>query len=321
MNTFNTLISSVSKKVPLIKSVQKAYKALHLEGKIFGGDSDNRCIGRFFVDEFWQMPSLEKLPIETFLKECQKRKITAIIPTRDGELPYYSQYHDIFNDNGISCMISNSETIQTCRDKFLFSRTLIANNFPAIPSFNSLEEVQGETFVVKERFGAGSRRVGLNLNAAEAQEWALELEDPIFQPYIHGTEYSVDIFLQSGKTHGIIARQRSYIVDGESQVTISVHDPVLESLCISIAESINISGHAVLQVLKDASGEFHIIECNPRFGGASTLSLAMGLNSFVWFFQKNLKQPLTPFVRSKNEKQQVRYPEDFITNLPTRGAS
>ena len=51
-----------------------------------------------------------------------------------------------------------------------------------------------------------------------------------------------------------------------------------------------------------------------RFGGASTLSLAMGLDSFYWFIQESRGVPSEqlPFHRSENEKMLIRHAEDLI---------
>jgi carbamoyl-phosphate synthase large subunit len=75
-------------------------------------------------------------------------------------------------------------------------------------------------------------------------------------------------------------------------------------------------GHIVLQVLMDENENLHVIECNSRFGGASTLSIASGLDSFYWFMLEANQVDLDsyPFTRSKVEKKQVRFPEDLITD-------
>ena len=125
-----------------------------------------------------------------------------------------------------------------------------------------------------------------------------------------------DIYInRQGDPMGAIARTRDLVKEGESQITNSVKMPELEALCQEAAKLLKIYGPAVFQVLRDDSNHLHIIECNPRFGGASTLSAAMGLKSFEWFLQETLNLPLTPFVRSAKELRQVRHAEDLIIPL------
>lgn len=76
--------------------------------------------------------------------------------------------------------------------------------------------------------------------------------------------------------------------------------------------------HVVFQaILEETSGSLYLLEANLRFGGASTLSLEMGMHSFIWFFLETLGKPLTkwPFIRSTKEKRQVRYPKDLVFDV------
>lgn len=192
-------------------------------------------------------------------------------------------------------MVSDPTCIENCLDKLLFYQTLAAHHIPAIPTTENADLIKSNSLVVKERFGAGSRSLGLNLSPKKAKEWAKNLQSPIFQPFISGKEYSVDVYMDTHHSqHGAIARLRDLVVDGESQITSSVKNKKMESLCLKTAEVLGITGHAVFQLLSDAEGQLHIIECNPRFGGASTLSVAMGLHSFEWFLLESLKKPLPP---------------------------
>lgn len=309
---FNILITSVSKKVPLIKTVRQAAANLKLTCKLYGGDSNSHCISRFFVDAFWHMPILNDLNIEELVGYCKKHQIKAIIPTRDGELPYFAKHKEFLAKHGISCLISGSEAIETCRNKLLFYQTLAPLKVPVIPTAKDINQISASSYVVKECFGAGSNSIGLNLIFAQAQSWARNLKDPIFQPFIKGDEYSIDVYISRDRSFkGAIVRKRELVVDGESQITYSLQDKAMEELCLKTADTLGLYGHAVFQVLRDDSG-IHVIECNPRFGGASTLSVAMGLRSFEWFLEESLGQPLSPFKRSSKEIQMVRYPEDKI---------
>ncbi|MEI8364837.1 MAG: ATP-grasp domain-containing protein [Parachlamydiaceae bacterium] len=318
MNTFNVLITSVSKKVPLIKAVLCALEAVrpstsNITSKIISGDCNISAIGRYFVDEFWHMPPQDMLTIEEVIEFCKKRHIRAIIPTRDGELPFFSRYKERLGGEGISCLVSSPKTVELCRDKLQFYTFLSKHHLPAIPTSGQISDIKAHSYAVKECFGAGSASIGLDLPLAEAKLWGNKLKHPIYQPYILGTEFSVDLYVDKhGTCLGSIVRERELICDGESQVTASVKNPDIDTLCHKAAALLNISGPAVFQILCDQSKHLHLIECNPRFGGASTLSVAMGLKIFEWFFQESLQLPLTPFERSPQELRQIRYAEDLI---------
>lgn len=310
---FNVLVSSASKKVPLIKCLRQALYDLRIEGSVIGADAKAECISRYFVDEFWQMPLLELITIDELIAFCTHKGVKAIIPTRDGELPFFAKHKDHLQERGIACLVPSVDAVEKCWDKLLFCNTLTQLGFPAIPTSKTPGERHASSYVVKEQFGAGTRSVFLELSLPEVQEKAKQIKHPIFQPFIKGIEYSIDLYIsKSGEPKGAIARKRDLVVEGESQITTSEKQPELEALCLKIGKALGLVGHAVFQAIKDPSGHFHIIECNPRFGGASTLSSAMGLKSFQWFLEEVLTLPPSTFNRSPHEMKQVRFADDAI---------
>ena len=74
-------------------------------------------------------------------------------------------------------------------------------------------------------------------------------------------------------------------------------------------------GHVIFQLILSSNSKIHIIECNPRFGGASTASIAAGLDSFYWFILESLGENISdyPFISSKKDITQLRFPSDLIT--------
>lgn len=311
----NILVTSISKKVPLIKSVKKACRKLGNSGKIFGADSNKDCIARYFVDDFWEMPQLAEIDATEIIEFCKQKHIVCIIPTRDGELRFFARHKQLFFENGIHVMVSGEAAVEACQDKLLFFQKAAAMGFPVIQTVTDINDLVCGRYVVKQRFGAGSVSIGVNLSKAEATAHGENLENAVYQPFIDGKEFSVDVYVDMlGKAKGAIVRSRDLVINGESQVTTTICNRELESLSISLAEKFQIYGHAVLQVIIDDVGEFHIIECNCRFGGASTLSLEAGLDSFCWFLLESLGVDISryPFIRSAVEKKQIRYAEDIV---------
>lgn len=311
----NVLITSVSKKVPLIKQVMNAAKRYNPSSLVYGGDINDNCIGRYFTHRFWNMPRLELLPIHEFIQYCLESKITVIIPTRDGELSYYSNNKKAFEENNIKVMVSNQQGLEITQDKKNFYEYLNANNFPVINTVEKLSLLKERYYVVKEKLSTDSKNIGIMLSENEADIFSENLKNPIFQPYISGIEYSIDVYVdQQGKGKGVVVRERMHVVNGESQITKIVPYLELEKLAIKMAEHMGLKGHIMFQVIVDVAGNPYIIECNPRFGGASTLSTASGLDSFYWFLLeaegKSLKD--FPFKRRESELTQVRYAKDLI---------
>lgn len=319
----NVLITSISKKIPLIRQVQKACNKLNLNSLVYGADANNEAIGKFFVDHFWHMPRLNDLMIDDLLNFCKSNNIRAIIPTRDGELIFFSKYKELLQKNNIYPMISNEKAIQVCFNKLVFFSEAKRIGFPVINATDRIENLTCERFVVKEQFGAGSKEIGLDLSKKEAIAHAKKLDNPIFQPFVKGDEFSIDVFVdRMGKVRGSVVRKRDLVIQGESQITTTVSFLQLEALSKQFVSALMLYGHIVLQAIVDQEGKIHIIECNPRFGGASTLSIGVGLDSFYWFLLevsgKNLDNIL--FQRSKNEKRLIRYPKDWIIDYDEKNS-
>lgn len=314
------LITSLSKKVPLAEAVRTAANKLGQFQEICGCDTNGSCIGQYAVDVFWHCPPLEKLTLEQVVSFCREHHITALIPTRDGDLEFYAQHAQRLKERGIYTLVSNPKSISVCLDKMKFADAMLKEHFPVIPAALSLSDIKSPFYVVKERRGAGSSKIGIKLTKEEAGQHAALLQEPIYQPYIEGREWSVDCYrTREGRVKGCVARLRNYVQGGESQVTTTAANPELEHLCQKMADHLGLYGHAIFQLIEDDQGAFHVIECNPRFGGASTASIAAGLDTFFWFFIESLGLSLQdyPFNRRKGEVRQIRYVTDRILPWPS----
>jgi len=313
---FDVLITSVSQKIACVRAVRQALAKLGEGGRVHGGDLDPACLARGFVDAFWAMPRLESLPLADLVAYCRAQGIRAIVPTRDGELAYFARHRAALAAEGIAVMVSDPPAVDICLDKRRFAAELIGLGFPAIPASDDPDAVTGDgRLVVKERFGAGSQGLALDVDRDTARRVAAGFAQPLFQPFVAGVEYSVDTFFTAdGTPKGAVARRRDKVVRGESQITTAVDAPALEALCLAAGRAIGLRGHAVWQVIEEAAGRLHLIECNCRIGGASSLSLAMGLDSFFWFFAEAAGHDLSshPFRRSAVRLRQVRVPHDLV---------
>ena len=212
-------------------------------------------------------------------------------------------------------MISKTKSIETCVDKLSFYKFGKNHDLPIINTTINIDKIESQYFVVKERFGAGSKKIGLKLTKKEAIEWAKKIESPIYQPFIIGKEASIDVYINKhNKPVGIVPRWREMVVDGESKITSSFNNEKLVRIINKFIRQISLQGHIIIQVLIDDNNEIQIIECNPRFGGASTLSLVAGLDSFYWFFIESIGQNISVTSPTQNLKglTQIRYKNDII---------
>lgn len=300
-NTGNVLITSLGDKVPMLRCIQSAVNRFSAACKVVGADTRKDCLGAYFTDEFWLMPYLDDLSKEAFISECKKRNIRFVFPTRDAELLFFARNRIEFKKNAIHAMISEKNAITLCLNKWLFFKKTQQLGFPTIKTYLNRDDVpeaerKSNLWVIKPMKGAGSRHIGLKLPWEETQTYAQAFKHPIFQPFIDGKELSVDLYNNlKGQTMGVIVRERIKVVNGESQITRIVSHSTIEHLSAQLSQQLNLTGHVMFQwILKTSTDKPYLLECNARFGGASTLSVAHGLDSFYWFLKESANAPIKP---------------------------
>lgn len=303
----NILITSISAKVPLIKTVIESKNKFDKDISIYGADIDENCISKYFVDFFWLMPRIDVIDINDFIYYCDKKNIKYVIPTRDADVLYFSTFKNELLSNGIHTFVPELDAVSLCFDKLRFY-THIKNKL-ITPTYTNLHDVGSSSVVVKERFGSGSDNITINIDKDTALKFSLKLKEAIFQPYISGTEFSIDSYVKkNGKCVASIVRSRDYVKNGEAQITTFVEDKMLSEIVMKFVEDLNLLGHSVTQVIKH-DDTYSIIECNTRFGGASTLSYKMGLESFYWFLMEVDNKEIS-FKLNSVKLRQVRVAED-----------
>jgi carbamoyl-phosphate synthase large subunit len=308
----NVLVGSAGRKIPLVRTVVEAARKLHPEIRVYAGDLDPSAPAQYVADGFLLLPLTEDANLEEIRNLCISHDIGTVIPTRDGELDFWARNAPEFAQANIEIIVSHPDAVQVSVDKLRFSEHGLDVGLPVIPAW---KQPQGAgPFVVKERFGAGSRSIGLDLAAGPASAHAKCLTNPIFQPFVRGTEISVDAWIdRAHHVKGLVMRTRDRVLNGESTVTTTFRDVELESVCRSLLESLPLRGPVVLQLIRDAEGRPHIIELNARFGGASTTSITAGLDIWYWtlFEAGGGNTDDLIFRRVTGEIRQIRVPSDL----------
>lgn len=314
----SVLMTSAGSKIPLLRALRDAARRIDPDATIVAGDVDPHAASRYLADGFWRMPELETLDLETIVAECGRRNVRTILPTRDGELAFWASARPALEAAGVSVIVSRPESVALCLDKLAFAEWGTAAGMPVIPAARQPDSFADLSLVVKERFGAGSRSIGVGLSPSQAQPHATGLADPLFQPFVTGDEISMDAWLTlGGALHGLVLRRRDRVVNGESQTTTTFRDAELEAQAAAVLERLDLSGPVVMQGVITETG-LAVIEVNARFGGASTASLSVGLDMLYWsLFERAWPgAPLPAFDRRQGEIRQVRVAEDIVIRDP-----
>ena len=105
--------------------------------------------------------------------------------------------------------------------------------------------------------------------------------DYIVQPFIEGTEYTVDAFCDfEGNPVLITPRVRLAVRSGEVLKTKICQDKTIIAEMNKIIESFKPCGPITVQLIRDfKTGDDYFIEINPRYGGGAPLSMKAGADS------------------------------------------
>ena len=285
------LFTSLSNKHALYCAVKKQALEFHPDSLVIGTDSRDSCQAANKVDFFLKSPETASWQEKELLCFCKKHNITHIVPTRDGELQFWASHAALLSSAGIHVMVSDPQSIATCLDKLTFAKVWCSQApLQPIPGSLTPHIFPDNRIVVKERYGAGAYSMGCNLKAHEAVSWAQKLKNPIFQPYIEGKEFSAETWIdRKGKCHGMLLRWRQKVVNGEAWESEVFENISLQSKLQQCLHSMpGLYGHCLTQVLVDKDEVPHVLEINPRLGGASPLGLYAGIRSIRWFLEESL---------------------------------
>ena len=313
----NVLVTSASRKAPLVRAMQEAVRRIHPDARVIAGDLDPEAPASYVADGFWQMPRVTDAELPALIQGCREQGVSVVFPTRDGELLFWARHRATLAEAGISVVVSNPEAVKRCLDKLAFAHFGKGIGLPVIDAAMTPEAVGVGPYVVKERYGAGARAIGLDLSLDAARHHAKNLDAPIYQPFVPGPEISIDGWIdRSGAVVGVVLRRRDRVVAGESQITTTFRSEALEREAVRALEALDLRGPVVMQAIV-INDTMRIIECNCRFGGASTTAIAAGLDVLYWSLIEACGLGLPPvFKRIAGEVRQVRLPVDLVLHDP-----
>ncbi|WPL11321.1 MULTISPECIES: ATP-grasp domain-containing protein [Thiorhodovibrio] len=133
---------------------------------------------------------------------------------------------------------------------------------------------------VRPRLGRQPDCTGLVRTRARLAAMRADCPELLVQQAMDAPEYSVDALLDwDGTPLQAVARQRLRIRGGEACTSRVESVPALTELALALSQALGLIGHVMMQAFWTPEEGAHVIEVNARFGGASSLSIAAGLDS------------------------------------------
>ena len=277
------LFTSVGRRVELMQLFREAANFLGIQLVIYGADMDSTAPALQFCDKFVEVPRIKSEDyIPTLLGICKAEQIDALVPTIDTDLLILAQNKDKFAEINTKVFVSDSEKVAICRDKRKTEKYFqsVGLNSPMTVDAADKYEQSFPAFI-KPMDGSSSINAYKVSNREELDVYASQIADYIVQPFISGTEYTVDVFCDyEGNPIYITPRIRLAVRAGEVLKTRVDQDAIIIEEMKQLIADYKPCGAITVQLIKDdTTGQNWYIEINPRFGGGAPLSMKAGADS------------------------------------------
>jgi carbamoyl-phosphate synthase large subunit len=277
MDKFNVLIPGAGGPAGI--NTIKSLRIISFKGKIVSTDSNHLSAGFFLSDLYYVIPRYDsEFFIDNLLRIIKEQNINVLMPSSGFDIYGYSDNYNIIKECGAIPIVSKRKVLEICRDKLL-SYQFLSRKFPFAFTTEYPEKIDTFPIIAKPRFGKGSNNIIMIENKLDLEFVMRKFENMIFQEYLPGTEYTVDVL--SDLTEKSIMAIPRIRIDTKAGISVKgkiVRNSMIESLCKNTVDTLGIRGPSCIQLKESKNGELKIIEINPRFGGGTIFTTLAGAN-------------------------------------------
>lgn len=247
---------------------------------------------------------------QALISICKRRKIYVILPLVTKELIPLASNIKLFEEAGIKIPISPAASLEIANNKsrlyeFLQWRGINVPDFRIIETVDQFKKAIYELgypekpVCIKPSVSNGSRgfriikedineidllfnhkpnTVFTKLNNITGVLSSNKFPELLVSEYLPGDEFSVDCLAHHGKPILIIPRLRKKMQNGISIEGEFIKNDEIIEYCSKIITELNLHGNIGIQVKGSSTGEFLILEINPRVQGSVSTGLGAGIN-------------------------------------------
>lgn len=314
----NILITSAGTASAI--SVIKALKAqTALEVRLIATDMDEMAAGLYLADAYYLTPSIKEAAyLPTLLEIIQKEQIQLMFPIFSKEIEVIAQHKEILDGVGVKLLLHPIESIQLVNDKFRMGDWVAAQGIDTPRCFpkkelSLLTENHLPIFVkpVSSSSSKGARKL---TKLEEIKQLLPQYDSLVFQEYVEGTEYTLDILVNKAHQPIVIApRIRLSTKAGQSVKGETVSSEPFVEMVETICKGLKLVGPCNIQFMKQGD-RYYFIEVNPRFAaGGLMLTVGAGANIPLLAVKEMLGMPIDEAVcKTRPGVRMTRYWEEII---------
>jgi carbamoyl-phosphate synthase large subunit len=250
--------------------------------KILAADMNPMSVGFQVADESYVVPRADSADfVPKVLEICRAQGVNYLFPIIDEELLVFAENSDLFRGHGVTVVSNSAETVRITKDKYAFFRRCqeLGVLTPTTYLSNELDSVAASfPLLVKPANGRGSTNVFQIRDRSELEFFARYVPNAIIQPFVEGTEYTIDVMTDlRGNLICALPKERIEVKAGMQVKGRTVKDPRLVEYARNICGLFDLTPRANLQCIR-RDGEIFLIEINPKFPASLPLTVAAGLN-------------------------------------------
>ncbi len=283
MKEYRILFTGVGRRVELMQAFRGAALGLGVKLVIIGADMAGTAPALAWCDRTERVCSMKDPDyIPQLLEICRREEVGLVIPTIDTDLQKLADARERFEAAGTKVLISDPDKVRICRDKNYTSRFFAECGLKAPMPVNDWRAYEGGyPAFIKPKDGSSSVDAYRVADGNALRLYAEKIGDYIIQPFIDGTEYTIDIFCDyGGEAVHIVPRERCAVRAGEVLKTKICMDPRMIAEAKALTGKFRPRGPITVQLIREkGTGEDFFIEINPRYGGGAPLSMKAGARS------------------------------------------
>jgi carbamoyl-phosphate synthase large subunit len=260
-----------------------------------GADADELATGMRLADCSGAIPRCDDPSfLEDLLKLADQSGANVLVSTVTEEMVLLNEATDELGAAGLAIWLSPATTIETCADKWRFAQAVAQSDVAVPPTALGVTPSVPGPWIVKPRFGRGSRHVHAVDETLDLAFLQHRVPDPIVQTRLHGMEFTVDALMdRDGTLAAAVPRWRLETKAGISSKGRTFRDEELVQSVEALLRSLGLSGSANVQGFVTAEeGKAVFVEVNPRFSGGLPLSLAAGADLVGEYLRGVLGMPI-----------------------------
>lgn len=288
----NFLVSGAAADIG--QSITSILNSVYRDASVFGCDIHVEYLAQDLYREIAILPPASSQDYFDCLSSLiEKYAIDVFIPTSEAELRLFAHKQSLLTEHlSCHCLMASYKAMNIGFDKLDTVNHLHNHSLPAPWAVLASDTESGAPeipCILKSRTGSGNSSVYFIDDYDKSLHLQKIFPDYIWQQYLPLSkgEYTCGVYrCLDSSTRVIVLRRR--LSSGVTSFAEVVKEPDIDSLCVSIADSLELQGSINIQLrYVDKVGPM-VFEINPRFSSTVGMRHKIGFSDLIWSIEEQV---------------------------------